>query len=124
MTGTQLKFLLWDKRWTILALITFLVLVGSYLFWGGKSGTDELEDDISGQKGVNAVITNQIANQEGVVNNAANDSKEAETNFNSSVNRDSNSFHGNSTDSFCKRFVCDSTCAEWRATHRPGLDCR
>lgn len=123
MTAKQAWYLVRD-HWWVGALALVLILVGWYLFFGGKSGTDELEDQISGQKGVNAVIVNQIANQEGVVNNAETIANQANGNLANSIRRDSNTFSGNSTDKFCERFVCDSTCGQWRAVHRPGLDCR
>lgn len=116
MTAKQAWYLVRD-HWWVGALALVLILVGWYLFFGGKSGTDELEDQISGQKGVNAVIVNQIANQEGVVNNAETIANQANGNLANSIRRDSNTFSGNWLDAdnaFCSRFPDDSSCREWR----------
>lgn len=116
MTAKQAWYLVRD-HWWVGALALVLILVGWYLFFGGKSGTDELEDKISEQRGVNAVITNQIANQEGVVNNAEQVANQANGNLANSIKRDSNLFSGNWLDAdnaFCSRFSDDSSCREWR----------
>lgn len=110
LTSKQVRGLILDYWW-ILALVLVLVFLAWLFFGDGRNNRNEtLESDISGQKGVNAVITNQIEVQQIEVNNAVNNSKEAEVNFNRSLNQDSSSFTGNATERFCARFPKDSTC--------------
>lgn len=105
-------------------VILLLFIIG--LFFGYCSNQLEkkekqIQANIDQQKGVNAVITNQIVNQQEVVNNASNNTNQAVNDFRDSVNRDSGTFGGNGTDKFCSRFPCDSTCVEWRRGR--GINC-
>lgn len=119
MTIKQAWQLFLDHWWIAVGGIV-LLLVLSYVFCGG-SGPDktdqQIQSNIDQQKGANAVIGNLVTNQQKEVNNAANITNQALGNFANSVNRDSSTFGGNSTDRFCERFPHDSTCVEWCQQH-------
>lgn len=120
-----------EKQWKIaipIACVLALALLALF-FWvysDGHKKEGELIGNIGIEQGKNAVIANLVTNQEKAVNAAEQESKNAETNFNQSVNRDSSTFNGGfdeSTNAFCRRFACDSGCAEWRKINRPHLFC-
>lgn len=121
---------MWERtslRTKLIVLAGVLLLLG-LIFWaysGGGAGEKErkLNENIGIDAGKNVVISNLVTNQQGVVNNAANQTQQGEVNFNLSVNRDSSTFGGSSTDKFCQRFVCDSSCAEWRKQQHPVIVC-
>ncbi len=123
MTKKQLGQLLFDY-WYIPALVVALGLLFWYLSTTSREKTIErLETNIATQTGVNAVLTNTKIHLDAEVNKTIENSNQAQANFNSSLSTDSNQFHGDSTNKFCIRFPCDSTCGEWRK-HRPEIQCR
>jgi hypothetical protein len=100
--------------WWIGALAIVLLLVMSYVFCGG-SGPDkkdqQIQSNIDQQKGVNAVITNQIKEQANVVNQKAENTNQAVNALDQSVDRPSNQFDGNrANDRFCRDFPNDPSC--------------
>lgn len=98
-------------------VILLLFIVGGFFAYctnGLDKKEKEIQSNIDQQIGVNAVLANQISNQQGVVNDAANNTNQALGDLANSVNRDSSTFNGNGTNEFCRRFCDDSTCAEWR----------
>lgn len=112
------------ERLLILALgLILLIFAISAIVWvlsgGGKGKKEEqLETNIDRQIGINAVVTNIKTNAEVQANEATNQSNQATANFSNSVNRDSSTFTGNSTDKFCRRFPSDSSCRDWTDPQR------
>jgi hypothetical protein len=106
--------------WWVAVLAVVLIIVASYVFCGG-SGPDKkeekLESNIDQHKGEEKIQEQLVTNQQQEVNGAAKNTNEAIGNLRNSVNRDSSTFNGNSTDRFCERFPNDSTCDEWRRLH-------
>lgn len=109
--------------WRLIVLLGAVLVIGLLIWWaysgGGKDETPYIAN-IGVDNGKNAVIANQITNQEQVVNNAENIANQANANLANSILRDSNSFSSNSDDAdnaFCSRFPCDSSCARWRQSH-------
>lgn len=131
---------LWIKNfvgWLVLnpqLSLTFgLIIVGAFLFLILFGWLDSCRSKRTEQKkadiGANVIranieseiLTNQKTNINGDITNANKNSINALDNFNNSVRRDSNSFPGNAAraeDKFCQRFCLDSSCFEWRKTHR------
>lgn len=118
MNWAKIKFLITDHPWIVLGIAVAIVVL---LAWYCSSGTDrkgqQMESNIDVHKGEANVIGNLVTNQETEVNSAANSTNQALGNLANSVNRDSSTFNGNSTNRFCERFPNDSTCAEWRKAH-------
>jgi hypothetical protein len=109
----------------VTALVVVLAVI-ALIFWaysGGSKKEGKLIGNIGVATGENVIVGNLVVNTEKEVNNAANNSRQGEVNFNRAVNRDSNEYHGDSTNAFCERFPCDSTCAGWRKYRRPNLVC-
>jgi hypothetical protein len=121
MTFKQLRQLFFDYWWIALGGILLIALVVWIFSGGGESKKEEqLETNIDTHKGEANVIGNLVTNQQQAVNNAANTTNQAVGDLGNSVNRDSSTFNGNSTDRFCRRFCHDSTCIEWRKSHECG----
>ena len=118
MTIKQLRLLVFDYWWIAVGGILLIALI-VWIFSGGGESKKEgnLGTNIDTHKGEANVIGNLVTNQQTAVNNAANITNQAVGDLGNSVNRDSSSFNGNSTDRFCQRFPNDSTCDEWRRTH-------
>lgn len=108
MTSKQFRQLLIDKWWVVV-LALMLIGFGVWLFTSNRA-VEKLDDDINQQKGVNSVIEKQIVNAEQDVNNAKENTNQAQMDFDNSVRRDSNSFVGNANAKFCARFPDDSSC--------------
>jgi hypothetical protein len=100
--------------WWIGALAIVLLLVMSYVFCGGSGPTkkeQQIQSNIDQQKGVNAVITNQIKEQTNVVNGKSENTNQAVNDLRNSVARPSNQFDGNrANDRFCRDFPDDPSC--------------
>ena len=106
--------------WRIPAILGLILVIGAIIFWA-YSGSGQKEIDLNRNIGVidgNAQVKEQIANEK------ANITNQALNNLNAVLQRDSNSFTGNTTDKFCGNpaFQCDSTCADYRLQH--GIECR
>jgi hypothetical protein len=113
MTYQQIRGLFFDYWW-IAALVLVLIAIAAYGFCGGSGPSrkeQQLESNIDQQKGVNAVITNQIKEQTNVVNGKAENTNQAVNDLRDSVNRPSNQFDGNrANDRFCRDFPDDPSC--------------
>lgn len=110
---------LFKDFWYVPVLAILLISVTFYLFCGdGRNNKNErIESNIDIQRGINGVISNQITNQQGAVNNAETIANQANGNLANARKRDSNSFSGSQSDAdnaFCSRNPDDSSCAEWR----------
>src|ERR1043166_6012413 len=91
--------------WRLIVLLGVVLVIGVLIWWaysgGGKDETPYIAN-IGVDNGKNAVITNQVVNQQVEVNNAANNSNQAGNALNVSINRPSNQFNGaGSGDRFC-----------------------
>jgi hypothetical protein len=99
---------------TIVGLLILLFIIGGVFSFCSRSidkKEEKLESNIDQQKGVNAVLVNQIANQQEVANGAANETNQALGNLGNSINRPSNQFDGNrANERFCRNFPTDPTC--------------
>ena len=111
-----------EKQWKAVFIaggIILLILLGLWLW--AYSGNGEKEGEHIGNIGRidgNAEVKEQIANEK------ANTTNQTLNNLNAVLQRDSNSFTGNSTDKFCGNpvFQCDSTCENYRRRH--SIKCR
>lgn len=108
---------------TIVAVLAISLLV--WVFSGGGKGKieNQLESNIDQGKGRESVIGNLVTNQQEVVNRASNQKDKDLLDLNNTQLRDSSTFEGSSTERFCRRFPCDSTCIAWRKG-RADIDCR
>jgi hypothetical protein len=105
-----------------IGVIVLLILFGYFVQSCNERRREEKKAEINANilkdKIESNILTNEKANINGDVKNASENSNGALGNLDNSVKRDSNSFSGNATDKFCERFCGDSTCAEWRKSHK------
>jgi hypothetical protein len=95
--------------WYVAAGLLILAIV---LYLASGNGTKEI--DLNRNIGVidgNANVKELIANEK------ANITNQTLSNLNTSINRDSGTFSGNTDDAFCRAFCRDGSCAEWRKSH-------
>ena len=111
----------------ILGCLAGLCLLG-YILWINHQRSnleDKLQDANFNRSMVNVdILSNEIANavEQGKVLSA--NTNQADANRANADRLDSNAFDGNaSTDKFCRRFRCDSSCATWRKDH-PEIVCK
>jgi hypothetical protein len=108
--------------WIVLGAIILLIVFGMWMDSCRTQNREEKKAEINANilkdKIESNILTNEKANINGDVKNAIENSNGALGNLDNSVKRDSNSFSGNATDKFCERFCGDSTCAEWRKSHK------
>ena len=115
--------------WRIPAILGLVLILLGFIFWvysDGHKKEGELIGNVGEANGKNTVLANLVKNAQSEANNAHQDSTNAETNFNISVNRDSSEFDSNfnaGTNVYCSKFKCDSSCLEWRKVNAPHLFC-
>jgi mannitol-specific phosphotransferase system IIBC component len=113
----------WQLK-TIVGLLVFIVvLFVSGLIWHSctKKG---LEDEIRREKEARSTEHQErIEEKKEEVNAAANISNQAKENLNKAANKDSAVYQATEAENkFCERYVCDSSCFEWRRKNNRECD--